>query len=177
VLVRKLCNPKKNKHGKQRHAAKQNSHSAGGLRIVALFEGAKGVLVLLTGFGVMTFIHQGLHHAASQLVQHLHLNPASHYPAIFLDVASRVSDTPLWAIAIAALLYASIHITEAYGLWMQRQWAEWFGLLTGALYISFELYEVTLGVTWPKITVLVVNSIIVVYLLSVILKSGKRTMP
>ena len=36
----------------------------GGLRVVAVFEGAKGGLVLLTGLGVLAFTHRDLHNAA-----------------------------------------------------------------------------------------------------------------
>ena len=145
----------------------------GGLRIVALFEGAKGLLVLLTGFGLLSLIHKDLHLAAARLIGHLHLNPASHYPVIFLDAVNRVTDLQLWFIAAAALLYAAIRFIEAFGLWMQRPWAEWFGLLTGGMYIPAELYEVAHGTSWPKVTILVVNSAIVCYLLVVILKSRK----
>jgi len=31
--------------------------------------------------------------------------------------------------ALSALLYAVVRFVEAYGLWLQRRWAEWFGLL------------------------------------------------
>ena len=53
----------------------------GGLRVVAVFEGAKGGLVLTTGFGLLAFIHRGLHGAAEELVRHLDLNPACITPA------------------------------------------------------------------------------------------------
>lgn len=165
---------KHTKHGKQGHAAKRTNRSATGLRIVALFEGAKGILVLLAGFGVLSLIHKNIHQVAVQLVRHFHLNPASHYPEIFLNTADKVTDIQLWLIAFAAMLYATIRVIEAFGLWMQRQWAEWFGLLTGTMYVPIELYEVTRGASWPKVTVLTVNTAIVTYLLFVILKSKKR---
>lgn len=145
--------------------------SAGGLRAVALLEGAKGALVLLAGFGLLTLIHHDLHAAAEQLVRHFHINPASHYPRIFLDLSVRMSDLKLWAVAVGAIFYAAIRFAEAYGLWKQRPWAEWFGLLSGGMYIPIELYEVVQGITWPKVTVLAVNGVIVVYLLGVVMRS------
>ena len=60
--------------------ASGNNPHARGLHIVALFEGAKGVLVLLVGFELLTFIHEDSHEAALRLVEHIHLNPAGHYP-------------------------------------------------------------------------------------------------
>lgn len=54
------------------------------VQIVALFEGAKGALVLLTGLGLLALIHRNVHQVAEQLVRHLHFNPARQYPRIFL---------------------------------------------------------------------------------------------
>ena len=41
----------------------QQSHTRG-LHVVALFEGAKGLLVLLVGFELLTYIHKDIHEAA-----------------------------------------------------------------------------------------------------------------
>ena len=152
----------------------KKSHGVGGLHIVAIFEGAKGLLVLVTGFELLSYIHRDIHSAAVQLVRHFHLNPASHYPRVFLDLAEHVDSTQLWAMAAAATMYAVVRIAEAIGLWLKRQWAEWFGVLTGGLYIPVEIYEVARGISWPKVTVLLVNMVIVVYLILVMSHPGKK---
>lgn len=139
-----------------------------GLRWIALFEGTKGALVLVTGFGLLSLIHQNLHGAAVRLVEVMHLNPASHYPQIFIDLAGRLTDLQLWAIAAMAVCYALIRFIEAWGLWHQYAWAEWFGLLSGAIYIPLELYELLRQPTWPRSTLLALNLLIVVYLILVV---------
>lgn len=136
-----------------------------GLRVVAVFEGAKGGLVLVTGFGLLAFIHRDLHSAAEELVRHLHLNPARHYPRIFLDAASRVTDTQLWLLAFSAFLYAVIRFIEAFGLWRRKLWAAWFGVLSGGVYLPVELFEVAHRPSWAKLTVLTVNLAVVAYLI------------
>ena len=138
--------------------------SQGGLRVVAVLEGAKGGLVLVTGFGLLAFIHRDLHSAAEEIVRHLHLNPARHYPRIFLDAAARVTDTQLWLLALAAFLYAVIRFIEAFGLWRRKRWAAWFGVLSGGIYIPVELFEVAHRLSWAKLTVLSVNLAVVAYL-------------
>ena len=145
-----------------------------GLRLAAMFEGGKGVLVLLTGFGLLSLIHKDIHHAAALLVQHLHLNPASHYPRIFLDLSEKINDASLWAMAAAAITYALVRLAEAAGLWLQRRWAEWFGALTGGIYLPVEIYELLQGITWPRVTLLVVNVWIVSYLLFTLLRSNQK---
>lgn len=146
-----------------------------GLHVVALFEGAKGVLVLLVGFELLSFIHKDIHEAAMRLVGHFHLNPASHYPRIFLDVMERINDTRLWGMAISAAMYSIARVIEAVGLWLKQRWAEWFAILTGGMYIPVEMYEVAHRVTWPKITVLIVNVGVVSYLLFVLIRNGEKS--
>ena len=141
---------------------------------MALFEGAKGLLVLLAGFGLLTFIHRDIHEAALRLVEHLHLNPASQYPRIFLDLLERVRDPQLWGLALAAAMYALVRLIEAVGLWLRKPWAEWFAVLTGGMYIPVELLEVSRSASWPRVTVLVVNLGVVSYLLFVMNRNGGR---
>ncbi len=156
----------------KKHSIK-NAH-ARGLHIVALFEGAKGLLVLIVGFGLLSFIHKDIHEAAMRLVKHIHLNPASHYPRIFLDLTERINDTKLWGMAIAATMYFVVRIVEAVGLWLRKTWAEWFAVLTGGMYIPIEIFEVARNVTWPRVTVLVVNLGVVSYLLLILIRNGKK---
>lgn len=154
-----------------------SGRSENGLRVVAVFEATKGLLVLLAGFGLLALIHKDLHMAAEQLVRHLHINPARHYPRIFVDAINQLNDVRLWVLAFSALLYSIVRFIEAFGLWRQRQWAEWFGLLTGGMYIPLELFEIMRGVTWPKATVLIVNSAIVGYLANVLYRSRQGQKP
>jgi uncharacterized membrane protein (DUF2068 family) len=148
-----------------------HDHSKSGIRVVSIFEATKGLLVLLAGCGLLAYIHQDLHLAAEELVRHIHLNPASRYPRIFIDLANNVSDGQLWIMAISALLYSVVRFIEAYGLWLLRPWAEWFGLLTGGIYIPIELFELIQKITWPRVTVLSVNAAIVAYLAYILYQS------
>jgi uncharacterized membrane protein (DUF2068 family) len=91
---------------------KTRTHSKGGLRIVAIFEATKGILVLVVGFELLRFIHQDLHLAAEQLVRHMHINPARHYPRIFIDAANHLNDTQLLVMAFSALLYTVVRFVE-----------------------------------------------------------------
>ncbi len=147
-----------------------NDSREAGLKIIAFFEFAKGAIILLAGSGLLLLIHRDLHQAAVNLIEHIHLNPASRYPRIFLDLADRTSDANLWAMALGAAAYSTVRFAEAAGLWLNRKWAEWFGFLTGAMYLPIELFELFKSVTWPKMTVFVVNVVVVLYLLNVIRK-------
>jgi uncharacterized membrane protein (DUF2068 family) len=71
------------------------------------------------------------------------------------------------AFAAFAGLYATVRFIEAYGLWRLRAWAEWFAIVSGSIYVPIEIYEVFKHVTWLRVTVLIVNLVIVAYLVYV----------
>jgi uncharacterized membrane protein (DUF2068 family) len=131
---------------------------------VAVFEAAKGMLVLLVGVGLLSLIHRDVEAIAERLVRMGHLNPASHYPEVFIDAASHVTDGRLWAMAGAAALYSLVRVVEAYGLWHERRWAEWFALVAGGLYLPIELFEVFHRWSWLKLGILITNLAIVAYM-------------
>jgi uncharacterized membrane protein (DUF2068 family) len=142
-------------------------HGNGGIRLVALLEAAKGAVVICAGFGLMALIHRDVQAVAEDVVRHLHINPARHFPQIFLDAAAAATDARLWAMALAAMLYAIIRFAEAYGLWREQTWAEWFGIISGALYLPVEAYELTVRVSAIKVSVLLVNLVVVGWLVRV----------
>src|SRR6266576_3270778 len=51
------------------------------------------------------------------------------------ELASHSSDRNLWVLALVTLAFASVRLIEAYGLWREREWAQWFSLLSTALYL------------------------------------------
>lgn len=145
-----------------------------GLRAVAIYEAAKGALVLLAGFELLSLMHRDAQHFAEQLVAHLHLDPAKEYPRIFIDAAANVTDAKLWLLAGFALVYVAIRWIEAYGLWQEKRWAEWLAVASGGIYVPAELYEIVMRVTWTKILLLFVNVCIVVYLIYMLSRSKRN---
>ncbi len=150
-----------------------------GLRAVAVYEAAKGVLVLVAGFGLLSLVQHDVQYFAEQFVAHLHLNPAKGYPRIFIDAAANVTDAKLWMFAGFALVYAAVRWIVAYGLWLAKRWAEWFAVASGAIYVPAEVYEITRGVTVTKLLLLGANVCIVAYLIYVLWRSrrGKAVQP
>ena len=140
---------------------------ARGLRAVALFEGLKGTLVFVAGFGLLSLVHRDVQAIAEHIVRHLHLNPARHYPHIFIEAAGNLNDGRLRALAAFAAGYGLIRFVEAYGLWLKKTWAEWFAIISGSIYLPVEVYELFERVTWTRVIVLLVNAFIVGYLVYV----------
>ena len=145
----------------------------GGLRAIAVFEAAKGVLVLGLGFGVLTALGKGAEEVAEELVLGLHLNPASRLPKLFIDAASAASTLQIWMLAGLALSYAVLRFAEAYGLWHARRWAEWIAVASGAIYLPVEIYELARHVSWLKVGTLLANLAIIAYMAALLLRARR----
>lgn len=145
-----------------------------GVRAVAFFEALKGTLVVVAGFGLLSLVHRDLEDLAERLVRHSHLNPASHYPRVFIEAAANTTDARLRTLAAMAFAYSTVRFVEAYGLWKMRAWAEWFAIISGCIYLPVELYELIERATLIRAGVLAVNALIVAYLLYVRLSRTGR---
>jgi uncharacterized membrane protein (DUF2068 family) len=85
-----------------------------------------------------------------------------------------LTDARLHFMVFLAALYALMRYVEAYGLWFQKRWAEWFALVSGGVYLPIELYELSKGVTPLKAGLLGANLIIVIFMAAVLM-SGKAS--
>ena len=138
-----------------------------GIRAVAVFEAAKGTVVIVAGLGLLSLLHRDAQHAAETIVRHLHLNPARHYPRVFIEATVRTTDSRLLLLAGGAFAYSAVWFIEAYGLWRLRPWAEWFAILSGGLYLPQEIYELLRHPTPLRAAILIGNAAIVGYLIHV----------
>ena len=138
-----------------------------GLRAIALFEGLKGAAALLLACGLLALLHRDVEQVAEQLLIHLHVGEEHAASRAFLHLAQGMTDRRIWAVAGGAVAYTSVRFTEAYGLWHRRVWAEWFALLSGALYLPWEIYSVSMHPTALHYAVFGANVAIVLYMLYV----------
>lgn len=144
-----------------------------GLRAVALFELFKGLLVLLAGVGALKLMGENIQAVAERLVRRSHLNPAHHYPRIFIEAAGSLDDRKLVWLAVAAAVYSIIRFAEAYGLWWERHWAEWLAVISASLYVPLEIYELVKYPTWVKVGMIAINLLIIGYL-ALVLRDNRR---
>ena len=124
----------------------------------------KGLIVLLAGFGVLSLVHRDAWDVAENFLEWLKISPDSQYAQVFLNLADQVTDAKLWAVALGAVAYSSLRFAEAYGLWRERAWAEWLALISGAIYLPFEIYEIVRRPDWIRFTILAVNLAVVLFM-------------
>jgi uncharacterized membrane protein (DUF2068 family) len=131
---------------------------------VASVEFFKGLIVLLAGFGVLSLVHRDAWDVAESFLEWLKIDPDTCYAQVFLNLADQVTDTRLWAVAVGAAAYSTLRFMEAYGLWRERAWAEWLAMISGAVYLPFEVYELARRPDWIPLVILAVNLAVVLYM-------------
>lgn len=135
------------------------------MRAVALMEAFKGTVVVGAGFGLLSLLNRDVQQMAMALVTRLHIDPHSHYAAIFLDAADKLTDARLWGLAAFSLVYAAVRFAEGYGMWFGHRWGSWLGAVSGVIYVPVEVYELWHRPSALKACTLSLNVVVVAYLI------------
>ena len=131
------------------------------LRTVAVLEFGKGVLVLAAAISLHWVDASDL---AGGFLDLLHISPDHHFAQVLLHWADSLSDARLWVVLLVASVYSGLRFAEALGLWRARAWAEWVALISGAIYLPFEIYKLIHQVSLFHMGILVVNLAIVAFM-------------
>ncbi len=86
---------------------------------------------------------------------------------MFIEAVGQIDATKIKYIFLFAVIYAVVRFVEAYGLWHLRGWAEWFAIISGAVYLPLEIYEIFKKPTIFRFSVFILNLAIVLYLIYV----------
>ncbi len=149
------------------HRRPKRAHShKGGLRTVAVFEGFKGALALASAYVLIVMIRRDVdfEDAAERILFSLHISPGHHWSQQFLHAADQISGLNFAMIATIAITYAALRFAEGYGLWRQRAWAEWLAIVSGCIYLPFEIYKVIRRPNELHWAILGINILVVLYI-------------
>jgi uncharacterized membrane protein (DUF2068 family) len=139
-----------------------------GLRGIAILEAGKGLLALGVGIWLLTLLHKDMNTEAEHMLHFLsrvfHLTPDHHLYRWLLNRVGHVTHKDLGLGFSLAMGYMVVRFVEGAGLWLQKEWAEWFALISASLYMPFEIYELVRHATWVKWSILGVNILMVLYL-------------
>jgi uncharacterized membrane protein (DUF2068 family) len=67
-------------------------------------------------------------------------------------------------LAIILVIYSLIELAEGVGLWLGQRWGEYFAMVATSIFLPYEVYDLTVKVTWLRVGALVINLLLVVYL-------------
>src|SRR5437868_643504 len=105
------------------------------LRSIALFEIAKGALAIGAAVGFLSLRHTDLHAATDAFLFRHGIDPETPYRKLFIESVAKATELPVEQVIGFALLYATIRFAEGIGLWQGKHWAEWFAVISAAIYL------------------------------------------
>jgi len=141
-----------------------HSHQTG-LAAIALLKLFKGLLLLLTGVGLLKLMHAEVATLFSLLLEALHVNADSRIVHALVLKVDALQPHSIVIAGLVSLGYAGLLLLEGVGLWLERTWAAYLTVISTSLLLPFELYEVIERVTIIRVGVLVLNLVIVLYLI------------
>ena len=78
--------------------------------------------------------------------------------------AFTLNSNTLALLAALAAGYAILEIVEGIGLWLLKRWGEYFAAVVTAVFIPYEIYDLTTKVTPLRVAAFLINLALVVYL-------------
>jgi uncharacterized membrane protein (DUF2068 family) len=113
-----------------------------GLRVIALFKLAKGLLLILAALGSFRLINRDLDALARAWAKHLNIDPENHLARWVFTQVSEIQPNRLRHFGYILLLFALDQLVEGYGLWFNYAWAKYLLLVAtcfGFIWESFQL--------------------------------------
>ncbi|HUN86038.1 MAG TPA: DUF2127 domain-containing protein [Terracidiphilus sp.] len=138
------------------------------LLLIAVYKAVQAVLIAAVGFGALRLLHKDIGDIVGQIVGALRFNPESRLVNFILDQASLVNDPMLRRIGLVAFSYASLSLAEGIGLYLEKAWGEFLTLFITGSFLPWEIFEVFRRLTWVRVTLLIVNTLVFIYLLKVV---------
>jgi uncharacterized membrane protein (DUF2068 family) len=136
-----------------------------GLAVIAVFKIVKGLLLLLVGLGLLKLVHAEIATLFSLLIEALHLDADSRLLHALVLKVDALQPHSVLVMGAVSLSYASLFLIEGIGLWREISWAAYLTVISTSLLLPFELYEVLQQVSALRISVLLLNGAIILYLI------------
>ena len=135
-----------------------------GFRVIGFLKLASGLIALVLGLVFVRFVSRHPGQSIEHWITHHRLDPHNNLINHIISTLTGIDRSRLRAIQAGTFFYAILHLIEAVGLILERDWAGYLVVLATSSLIPFEIYEIVQKHSWFRITVLLVNLAIVVYL-------------
>jgi uncharacterized membrane protein (DUF2068 family) len=138
------------------------------LVLIAVYKLLQALFFVSIGVGAMRLLHQDVDDVLARIASDLRFNPEGRFVHFILDRTSLLDDPMLRRIGFGAFCYAAIGIAEGIGLYLEKAWGEYLTLIITASFLPIEVMEIMHRQTWPRVGLLVVNVLVLLYLSKVV---------
>jgi len=132
--------------------------------LIGIFKLMKAAGLLIVGVGLLRLVHRDVAATFDHWVGMFRLDPDNRYLHTLLARVLRVTPRQLRELSAGTFIYAAIFLTEGTGLLLRKHWAEYMTIVSTALFIPLEVYELIERFTLVRLSVMAINIAIVWYL-------------
>lgn len=144
---------------------KSKSSSSKVLILIAIYKYIKAFSLLLLGFGLLHLLHRDIETSVTHWIEMARFDPENRHIHGVLVKIFAITPKQLKALSAGTFLYAGLFLIEGTGLAMRKRWAEYMTVITTALFIPLELYEIWRHTTPLRVGILIINIATVWYLI------------
>jgi uncharacterized membrane protein (DUF2068 family) len=134
------------------------------LRLIAAFKLFKGLVLFAVGIGAVKLLHKDVAFEVERWADLFRVDPNNQYIHRLLARLSILDARKLKELSVGTFFYSALLLTEGVGLLLGKRWAEYFTIIATSSFIPLEVYELTKRVNSPRLVVLLLNIVVVVYL-------------
>jgi uncharacterized membrane protein (DUF2068 family) len=143
------------------------------LTFLAVERGVRALLLIAAGVALLTHAHTDWASAGRHAAARLGLDPSGNATGRVINRLGSLGVAQTVRFGVIALLYGVLEGAEGYGLFRRRRWAEYLTLVSTAVLLIPEIYELFKRPSAWKALGFAVNLLIVVYLALRLRKRGR----
>jgi uncharacterized membrane protein (DUF2068 family) len=145
-----------------------------GLRLIAAFKLFKGLVLFAVGNGAVKLLHKDMAFEVERWADIFRVDPNNHYFHRLVERFSILDARKLRELSVGTFFYSALLLTEGTGLLLRKRWAEYFTIIATSSFIPLEVYELTKRISSPRLIVLLLNVVVVVYLVIEVYRNLKN---
>jgi len=145
-----------------------------GLKVIAAAKLVKGASLACLSLGVFDLIHADLTALILKFAENFRISPENRYVVLLLEKLGLVDARTLVRLGILTAIYAAIQLTEGFGLWIGAAWAEYMVVISSGVFVPEECLILKDKFSWLRLTVLLVNAAILVYVAKLVWDRARR---
>jgi len=134
------------------------------LRWIGAYKLLKAALAIFGGLMLLRLAHRDLPEVASEWMERLRISEDSALGQFIAHRVLLIHAKSLSLVAAWLFGYSVLGAIEGVGLIMRKTWAEWLTVVTTAALVPVEVYEFAKRFTWVRLTILLLNVAVVIYL-------------
>jgi uncharacterized membrane protein (DUF2068 family) len=139
-----------------------------GLLLIGIFKLAKSLFFFAVGLGAIHLLHKDLGDVVMRVAVALGRDPEGRLVTLLMEKVDLIDADRLRQIGFGTFAYSVVALIEGYGLMRERVWAEYLTLSLTVLFLPWELYELARRPNVLRVSLLVVNLLVLGYLLLIL---------